>query len=180
MEYDVETKCWIELIPSLINEKNSLPILSLLMGLKKLIFQEQSPQMPTDIWKLSRKISRVFYYFDKIRYSHQLPCTGETQNIEEALNTYGKFERNIVLDWQLCQSLDIILALPLLKESLRNFRRQQLTAFYLIKKIYHPKNEKKKKHVNFLINHIQIDLISLLKNKICKKNYLMTKKYLAR
>ena len=39
--------------------------------------------------------------------------------------------------------------------------------------------KKKKKHVNFLINHIQIDLISLLKNKICKKNYLMTKKYLA-
>ena len=49
VEYDAETECWIELIWSLIGEKNSLPIFSLLMGLNKLILQEQSPQLPRDI-----------------------------------------------------------------------------------------------------------------------------------
>lgn len=97
VEYDAETECWIELISSFIGEKNSLPIFSLLMGLNKLIFQEQSPQLPRDIWKLRRNISRMIYYFDEIRrYSHQLLSSGEIQNIEEALRTTSLKE---ILSW---------------------------------------------------------------------------------
>ena len=71
-----------------------------------------------------------------------------------------------------------MLALTKLKESLKKFRKQLLATFYLIKKVYHAKN-KNEKLVTFLISSTQKDLISLLKTKICKKNFLMTKKYLA-
>ena len=40
IEYDVKTEEWIEITLGLINEKNSLPTFSLLLALKKLIFQE--------------------------------------------------------------------------------------------------------------------------------------------
>ena len=47
--------------------------------------------------------------------------------------------------------------------------------FYLIKKNYRAQN-KNEKLVIFLINCTQKDLISLLKNKICKKKILDDKK----
>ena len=71
-----------------------------------------------------------------------------------------------------------MLALPKLKESLKKFRKQLLPTFYLIKKKYRAKN-KNEKLVIFLINSTQEDLISLLKTKICKKDFLMRKRYLA-
>ena len=135
--------------------------------------------IPIDIKKIGRKITIVFHWFEEIqKYSEQLLCTGDIDNIEEAINVYDKFEKKIILDWPLCESSDIMLALPKLKESLKKFRKQLLPTFYLIKKKYRAKN-KNEKLVIFLINSTQEDLISLLKTKICKKNFLMRKKYLA-
>ena len=155
--------------------------------LKKHIFQKISWQknhglfitIPTDIKKIGRKITMVFYCLEEIqKYSKQLLYTGDIDNIEEAIHVYNKFEKKIVLDWPLCESSDIMLALPKSKECLKKIRTQLLATFYLIKKIYHAKN-KNEKLVIFLINSTQKDLISLLKTKICKKKFLMTKKYLA-
>ena len=63
IEYDAKIEEWIELALSFINEKKSLPILSLFLALKKLIFQEITWQknhglsiiIPTDIKKIGRK-----------------------------------------------------------------------------------------------------------------------------
>ena len=63
IEYDAKIEEWIELALSFINEKKSLPILSLFLALKKLIFQEITWQknhglsiiIPTDINKIGRK-----------------------------------------------------------------------------------------------------------------------------
>ena len=115
----------------------------------------------------------VFFCFKKIqKYSKQLLCTGE------AINVYDKFEKKLILNWPLCESSDIMLVLLKSKECLKKFRKQLVVTFYLIKKICRAKN-KNKKPVKFLINSTQKDLIYLLKTKICKKKFLMTKKYLA-
>ena len=58
-----------------------------------------------------------------------------------------------------------MLALPKLKECLKKVRKQLVTTFYLIKKIYRAKN-KNEIFYKFLINSTQKDLISLLKTKI--------------
>ena len=44
--------------------------------------------------------------------------------------------KKIILDWPLCESCHIMLALPKLKEYLKKFRKQLLATFHLIKKIY--------------------------------------------
>ena len=66
--------------------------------------------------------------------------------------------KNVMLDWPLCESFDIMLALPKLKECLKKIRKQLLATFYLIKKIYRAKN-KNEKLVIFLISSTQKDLI---------------------
>ena len=68
-----------------------------------------------------------------------------------------------------------MLTLPKLKECFKKFRKQLLATFYLIKKIYGARNKNEK----LQINSTQKDLISSLKTKICKNNFLMAKKYLA-
>ena len=117
-EFDAKTEEWIELAARFINEKNSLPI----------IFQEITWQRnhglfitnPTDIKKIGRKITMVFHCFEEIqKYSKQLLFTGDIDNIEEAINVYDKFEKKIILGWPLCESSDIMLALPKLKECLK-------------------------------------------------------------
>ena len=75
IEYDAKTEAWIELASSFINEKNSLPVFSLLLALKKLIFQEITWQrnhglfitVPIDIKKIGRKITMVFHCFKKFK-----------------------------------------------------------------------------------------------------------------
>ena len=187
IEYDAKTEEWMELASSFVNEKNPLTIFSLLLALKKFIFQEITWQrnhrlfiiIPTDIKKIGRKTTMVFHWFEEIQiYSEQLLCTGYIVNTEEAINVYDKFEKKIILDWPLCESSDIMLALPKIKEYLKKFRKQLLLAtFYLIKKIYRAKN-KKEKLVIFWINNTEKDIISLLKTKICKKIYWWQKKNL--
>ena len=154
IEYDAKTEEWMELASSFVNEKNPLTIFSLLLALKKFIFQEITWQrnhrlfitIPTDIKKIGRKTTMVFHWFEEIQiYSKQLLCTGYIVNTEEAINVYDKFEKKIILDWPLCESSDIMLALPKIKEYLKKFGKQLLLAtFYLIKKIYRPKNKKEK------------------------------------
>ena len=129
--------------------------------------------IPTDIKKMVEKLQWYFFSSKKSKkYPKQLLCTGE------AINVYGKFEKKLILNWPLCESSDIVLVLPKLKECLKKFRKQLVATFYLIKKICRAKN-KNEKPVKFLINSTQKDLIYLLKTKICKKKFLMTKKYLA-
>ena len=75
IEYDAKTEEWIELASSFINEKNSLPVFSLLLALKKLIFQEITWQrnhglfitIPTEIKKIGKKNTMVFHWFEEIQ-----------------------------------------------------------------------------------------------------------------
>ena len=75
---------------------------SLLLALKKIIFQEITWQrnhrlfmtIPTDIKKIGKKITMVFHWFEEIqKYSEQLLCTRDIDNMEEAINVYDKFEK---------------------------------------------------------------------------------------
>ena len=126
IECDAKTEEWIELALSFINEKKSLPILSLFLALKKLIFQEITRQknhglsitIPTDIKKIGRKTTMVFHWFEEFqKYSEQLLCTEDIDNIKEAINVYDKFEKKFIHDWPLCESSHIMLVLPKLKPS---------------------------------------------------------------
>ena len=63
----------------------------------------------------------VFHWFEETQiHSEQLLCTRDINNIQEAINVYDKFEKKIILDWPLCESSGIMLALPKLKECLKN------------------------------------------------------------
>ena len=73
-----------------------------------------------------------------------------------------------ILDWPLCESSDIMLALGKLKECLKKFRKQLLATFYLVKKIYCAKN-KNEKLVIFLINTTQKTLFLCSRLKFAKK-----------
>ena len=87
---------------------------------------------PTDIWKINRRITTAFHCFEKIqKYSDQLLCTGEIDNIDEARDVYDKFERQIPLDWPLCESSGIMLALPKLRISLKKFTVQRIKTKYV-------------------------------------------------
>ena len=107
---------------------------------------------PTDIRKINRRITAAFHCFEEIqKYSDQLLCTGEIDNIEEARDVYDKFERQVPLDWPLCESSGIMLV------SLTYVKN-------IFKKIYHAKNKNKILLINsfkFLKNNTQKDLISL-------------------
>ena len=47
--------------------------------------------IPTDIKKIGGKITMVFHWFKEIqKYFKQLLCTGDIDNIEEAVNVYVK------------------------------------------------------------------------------------------
>ena len=81
IEHDAKTEEWKELTSSFINEKNSVPIFSLLLALKKLIFQEIIWQInygvfitiPTNIKKIGRKITVAFHCFEEVqKYFEQL------------------------------------------------------------------------------------------------------------
>ena len=53
----------------------------------------------------------LFHWSEEFqKYSEQLLCTEDIDNIEEAINVYDKFEKKIILDWPLCESSDIMLA----------------------------------------------------------------------
>lgn len=120
----------------------------------------------------------MFHYFEDIKkYTDQLFYTWGIIDIGEPLDVYDKFERKIPLDWPLCVSPDITQALPKLRITLKKSKKQFLSTFYLIKKAYHAKN-KNQTFILSLISNTQKDLISLFKSKICKRNILMTKKYL--
>ena len=92
---------------------------------------EQFIMTPTDIRKINRRITAAFHCFEEIqKYSDQLLCTGEIDNIEEARDVYDKFERQVPLDCPLCESSGIMLALPMLRISLKKFTMQRIKTKY--------------------------------------------------
>ena len=72
IEYDSEIEEWIELSPTFLNEKTYLPLLKLLVEIKKIkhmISQRHRGQFirsPPIVRKINRKITLVFHYFARI------------------------------------------------------------------------------------------------------------------
>lgn len=72
---------------------------------------------PLLIKKINRKILWVFHYLDSIESNvNMLFCTGDVENVNEAINIYEKYENKIPLEWSLCVSPDMMSELSKLIE----------------------------------------------------------------
>ena len=77
IDYDLETKDWIELKSTYLNEKTLLPLLKLLVEIKKEKFRQiyvqknaaQFISLPSFLWTIDRKITLLFHYFALIEKS---------------------------------------------------------------------------------------------------------------
>ena len=71
IEYDLETEEWIELSSTFLNEKTYLPLLKLLVEIKKQKFEHmilqrnhrQFIRSPTIVRNINRKFTLFFHYF---------------------------------------------------------------------------------------------------------------------
>ena len=105
VEYDTQTKEWIELKSSLMIEKTYLPFFKLLNNIKKekikdVIKQRNSGKFTTSssllIKKLNKNITQIFHHFDCIKSNVViLFCTGEVENINQAVELYKNMKRKL-------------------------------------------------------------------------------------
>ena len=76
---------------SYINQQSYLPLLRLLIQLKKQSLQRNRGQFLTIepiIKRSNRKIKRLFHFFTEIQKCRYLFCTAEIENIDEAIKVY--------------------------------------------------------------------------------------------
>ena len=145
IEYDVETVEQAELTSTFINEKTYLPLLELLIEIKKQTYRHVMLQtnledfitLPPMIRLINRKITLVFDYFAYIgKNASQLFCTSDIENIDKAIEIYEHFSKKIPLEWPICTSADIMRTLSKLKVNLEKFKKYLLSTFYLLTKFY--------------------------------------------
>ena len=92
---------------------------------------------PPIIKRINRKIALFFQYFSCIeKNASQLFCTGNIESIDEAINIYEKYNKEIPLGWPICTSTDILRTLPKLKANLQKFKKYLMSIFYLLTKFY--------------------------------------------
>ena len=170
LEYVAQTKEWIELTSSFKNEKAYLSFFKLLNDIKKenikdVIKQRNSGRFTTPssplVKKLNKKITQIFHHFDCIKSTIDiLFCTGEVENINQAIELYIKHKKKITLEWQFSFLPDILSALPKLKIKINNFKSICFKLFAgkkIAPNIEPPKNffiENTKKEIIFLIKAI--------------------------
>ena len=59
--------------------------------------------------KINRKITLVFHYFARIEKSvSQLFCTGDIENINQAIEVYEKYDKKIPLELAISTSADML------------------------------------------------------------------------
>ena len=105
VEYNTQTKGWIQLISSFMNEKTYLPFFKLLINMKKekikdVTKQRNSGKFTTSssllIKKLNKNITQIFHHFDCIKSNVViLFCTGEVENINQAVELYKNMKRKL-------------------------------------------------------------------------------------
>ena len=105
MEYNLETEEWRELSSTFLNGKTYLLFLKLLVEIKKqkfkhMILQSNSGQFIRSspiVRKINRKITLVFHYFACIeKNTGQLFCTGDIENINQAIGIYEKYDKKLL------------------------------------------------------------------------------------
>ena len=91
IEYDKEIEGWCALNSTFLNEKTHLPILDLLIQMKRQTYKYMIEQrssgkyfrLQPSISEFNRKIILLFHYLEKIEeYASQLFCTGEIENVK--------------------------------------------------------------------------------------------------
>ena len=106
MEYNLETEELRELSSTFLNGKTYLLFLKLLVEIKKqkfkhMILQRNSREFIRSspiVRKINRKITLVFhYYFACIeKNTGQLFCTGDIENINQAIGIYEKYHKKLL------------------------------------------------------------------------------------
>ena len=107
VEYDFQTKEWMQLTSSFMNKKTYLPFFKLLNNIKKekikdVTKQRNSRKFTTSssllIKKLNKNITQIFHHFDCIKSNADiLFCTGEVENVNQVVELYKKYEKKIIL-----------------------------------------------------------------------------------
>ena len=153
IEYHLETEEWVEPSSTFLNEKTYLSLLKLLVEIKKfkhMISQRNCGQFIRSspiVKKNNRKITLVFYYFVCIeKNASQLFCTGDIENINQAIDIYEKYDKKL------------------------------LSTFYLLIKFFWEKNiseEENEENIKLLIENTKKELQFLLESKNLdrKKNF---------
>ena len=109
IECDVETVEQAELTSTFINEKTYLPLLELLIEIKKQTYRhvmlkrnlEDFITLPPMIRSINRKITLVFHYFAYIEKNASLLfCTSDIENIDKAIEIYGNFSKKFLQNGQ--------------------------------------------------------------------------------
>ena len=92
---------------------------------------------PPIVRKINRKIKLIFHCFSRIeKNGSQLFCTGDIENINQAIDIYEKYDKKIPLEWSICTSTDILRTLPKLRANLEKFEKYLLSTFYLLINIF--------------------------------------------
>ena len=97
-------------------------------------------------------------------------------SIDEAINSYAKYNKKIPLEWPICTSTGTLRTLPKLKANLQIFKKYLISTFYLLTNIYQGRKsleennkifDKKstKRELKFLLNSKKflIEKISFIK-----------------
>ena len=139
IKYDLETEEWIELSSTFLNEKTYLPLLKLLAEIKKQNFKRilqrghaQFIRSPPIVRKVKIEKLHFFLLFWIEKKASQLFCMGNIENINQAIDIYETYNKNIPLEWPICTSTDILRTLLKLKTNLEKFEKYLLSTFYLL------------------------------------------------
>ena len=125
---------------------------------------------PPIVRKNNRKIKLIFHCFSRIeKNASQLFCTGDIENINQAIDIYEKYDKKIPLEWPICTSTDILRALPKLKVNLEKFEKYLLSTFYLLIKFFQEKNIPEEETIKLLIENTKNWEIFFLPKKISKQ-----------
>ena len=97
----------------------------------------QFKRSPPIVGKINRKIKLIFHCFSHIgKNASQLFCTGDIENINQAIDIYEKYDKKISLEWPICTSTDILRTLSKLRANLEKFEKYLLLTFYLLINIF--------------------------------------------
>ena len=107
IKYDLETEEWIELSSTFLNEKPYLPL--------------TTSWTKTTSWNKKTKFACIE------KPASQLFCTGDIENINQAIDIYKKYDKKIPLDWPICAWTDVLKTLPKLKANLEKLEKYLLS-----------------------------------------------------
>ena len=174
IEYDAEAEERIELSSIFLNEKKYLPILKLLVEMKKqklkhMIRQRNCVEF-TESAPVSEKINNgivlVFHYFASLEKSaSNLFCMGDIENIDQAIDVYKNYIKKIPLEWSICTSTNILRTLPKLKTNLEKLLKKSNINILSAYKILRRKNSSEEENIRLLIKNTKRELKSLLNPK---------------